>query len=737
MLRKPCLILGLFILLCNLAAAEDAKLAQGYEKFEALDSFVIYNPGHIQEIFGAASSQFGATISVFYKARDKAVEFATMSGTIITNPDGKLLKVSDGSFESSAEAKFKINITGDFWIDASRMPTSTFKIESGVLTYKDYTFVCKRGEGEIVVALTPTSGDLNITGTAMMILTKEYNKLLAKKIIDYNQVANLTDLSGIEILKDQKAGVTMRAGTKPTSKFDEIGVSSKQKLFLQKKLYNAEAYYMIRANSAIVKYKGGEDLYLVSLNKKADSKGIELFVEGGNMEGQGLLELTRGALFVHSANSKERYDKCAGKLPVEDKGYFAAGSCMFLGTEKIMEFKPKITNIKIGAATVPSPLSLILKDPQMSLYTNITIEDFEVSDTKSVISVADSTLPAKRLVFTRDNVLVTKGNWFDFGESFVTYLYDKGSKLYNRFECDVEQKQCYLDGRKVSGFGQQKLIKCKKDDECGEGAKCNEELQRCVRQGECAKSAGIEGLNTGNPAKPLNVVLISDGFETRQEFIDKAKWLFTAPSGGNSEPLSAGFFTVTPLKENKDKFVFYEIFGGAIPFSVLPWSTENYDGPALSYVLDLAKKCTNAEQIIVLSNRRFRSYAEDKNIPGVAFISLPKAEDHGAGLLVVHEFGHAFGKLADEYYQISKTDTGIADPPNCLQTYEEAVRLWGKELADKAKTWEEKGCGNDCDDRCKEYLRPSESSIMKYQTEDSTFNAPSLKEMNRRLGVFG
>ena len=88
--------------------------------------------------------------------------------------------------------------------------------------------------------------------------------------------------------------------------------------------------------------------------------------------------------------------------------------------------------------------------------------------------------------------------------------------------------------------------------------------------------------------------------------------------------------------------------------------------------LALAGKCPQSDFPVVLSKNNFRSFAYFK---GEAYISLGYNPERDWGLVLLHEFGHSFGGLADEYVEAGKGS--FPRPPNCAADQKTAEGWWG------------------------------------------------------------
>jgi len=145
-------------------------------------------------------------------------------------------------------------------------------------------------------------------------------------------------------------------------------------------------------------------------------------------------------------------------------------------------------------------------------------------------------------------------------------------------------------------------------------------------------------------------------------------------------------------------------------------------------VLGYAKKnCAQADQIIFVSKLKFHDHAD--NI--VAWVSFG---DYDSNYLVaIHEFGHSFGDLADEYF-----GSGGVDNPhggNCAGTIAEAKQLWG-DLEGQGNGNMTVGYFKGCS-YVDNNFRPTEDSLMRHsQNKDLTFGLVNERILTKKLDQY-
>lgn len=352
------------------------------------------------------------------------------------------------------------------------------------------------------------------------------------------------------------------------------------------------------------------------------------------------------------------------------------------------------------------------------VVSKLTLTLFNTNDLQSRLIAEKPSLGRNRkMVFTRSNVIVD-GNWVDFGVSFSTSLYNVRDGRYDLLECKIAEQRCYLNGVLVN-LERLQEARCNKDEDCSRGV--------CVSN-RCIEARGCTQIIESQSPDAIDVLFVGEGMASLQEVQQ-----FTV----NLLEKENGFYQTEPFKSNRDKFNIW--IKSSPPTGLGPFGGVNEEQ------IDFTD-CPEAEVRVVMSKKEFRSSGNNF----LCRLSLTIFQDDSRrNRLFLHEFGHCFGRLSDEYHVVS-TSQGNPHPPNCIapnrdKTGEEMARnIWGrligdsraKKLAENAqKEW--KGCGGDCDIRCSEYLRPSENSIMRhYSTTENMageFNEISRLWLERKI----
>ena len=257
-----------------------------------------------------------------------------------------------------------------------------------------------------------------------------------------------------------------------------------------------------------------------------------------------------------------------------------------------------------------------------------------------------------------------------------------------------------------------------------------------------------EILSKGTALNPYVITFISTGFsdisEVRDNFIPSC-----TGSIGNLNPSSAfpditknvpnlGIFSIEPFKSNKDKFIIQYI--NSLNASQNFGCQTNGTGCDYTAIKNRAlSSCPNTNAIFLLKNDGYFGWTTNNgpdpfassNIPLIALgvsSSKERIENEAWGVCA-HEFGHAFGFLADEVggeKNISQTGYNSAKVANCALP-SECQAKFGKNSPCIA------GCGFS-----DSLSRSRQNSIMAGNItasvpDSTTFNEPSLKRLSNLI----
>ncbi|MEK6816108.1 MAG: hypothetical protein AABY09_00720, partial [Nanoarchaeota archaeon] len=263
-------------------------------------------------------------------------------------------------------------------------------------------------------------------------------------------------------------------------------------------------------------------------------------------------------------------------------------------------------------------------------------------------------------------------------------------------------------------------VACGTTNDCKSGQSCTKGV--CVQvPGQC-----IESYRGNTPTLDIHIF----GYGLTEEELDKyARQVFSQ------------MLNVEPFGKYVDVYhVKYNVMSGIAPTS------SNFQMQKLDKFNCFGDQ---ADIVAIVDNRAFRSYA---SFTGTMYLSYKAIN---LEYLFLHEFGHAFGKLGDEYTEpgpVSASDKfkgftqRIFNAPkgiNCGPPREKKSQ-WSKmgftTLADSAQANGWYGCGGQyCKTGiCKSYIRPSYNSIMRdyFKADGKYFNAVSEYVLNKKLRQF-
>ena len=176
----------------------------------------------------------------------------------------------------------------------------------------------------------------------------------------------------------------------------------------------------------------------------------------------------------------------------------------------------------------------------------------------------------------------------------------------------------------------------------------------------------------GDPATSVDLLLLGDGYtaEEHDDFLAKAR------------ELTDILFATSPFKERKDDFNIWALAPAAAQSGVSRPSTNTYRDSPIGATYDSFR---SKRYVLTFDNKKWRRIASSTPYDFVEI--LTNTETYGGGgiyglfstaaansawapYLFVHEFGHHFAGLADEYYTSSVAYEG---PEQIIEPYEPNV----------------------------------------------------------------
>ena len=179
-------------------------------------------------------------------------------------------------------------------------------------------------------------------------------------------------------------------------------------------------------------------------------------------------------------------------------------------------------------------------------------------------------------------------------------------------------------------------------------------------------------VESGDPAEKVDLLLLGDGYtaDEHDEFIAKAKQLADV------------LFSTSPFRERKDDFNVWALAPATSESGVSRPSTNTYRDTAIGTTYDSFR---SERYVLTFDNKSLRRIASSTPYDFIEI--LTNTETYGGGgiyglfstaaansewtpYLFVHEFGHHFAGLADEYYTSSVAYEG---PAEIIEPYEPNV----------------------------------------------------------------
>jgi hypothetical protein len=166
---------------------------------------------------------------------------------------------------------------------------------------------------------------------------------------------------------------------------------------------------------------------------------------------------------------------------------------------------------------------------------------------------------------------------------------------------------------------------------------------------------------SGDPSQKVDLLLLGDGYtaEEQEQFIAKA------------QELTDILFSTSPFKERKDDFNVWALAPAAAESGVSRPSTNTYRDSPIGATYDAFR---SVRYVLTMDNKKMRRVASSAPYDFVEILtntdvyggggiyglfSTAAANSEWAPYVFVHEFGHHFAGLADEYY----TSSVSIEPP--------------------------------------------------------------------------
>jgi len=205
---------------------------------------------------------------------------------------------------------------------------------------------------------------------------------------------------------------------------------------------------------------------------------------------------------------------------------------------------------------------------------------------------------------------------------------------------------------------------CQSDEDCEENEFCDLENNVCVEENICQPVITHAGAQ-------YNVIFLGDDYASDELLEQDIHYIVDAGEDSSRHSL----FTTQPFNEFRESF---NIYMARSPEPLPGVSNGEYTDVNAAAAAELLSSCSVAGHPIILSHKNFRSYAF---FFGRIHMSLTYTARSLWGALLLHEFGHAFAGLADEYVEPTDADTPWANLdrpgwPNCADNEAQAHVWW-------------------------------------------------------------
>lgn len=782
MLKKGILVAVIYLVaLSGIALAEEEAqpcasqaVPSGFECIEGAAGITIFNPDNIRSLFGAEPvKQEDGSLLIKYGSGSRALDFATVLGTIVPE-DEKKLRITGGKLIAPNSNLSNISAPVLF-IDLSELPSFSIEMGEGSLYRKhEYGIICKEGcsmTAKNIINRNPAlcTSVLDVKGDAFITYRSKIAQVRRDPNFNFEEneayVTKIKNLYAIDILPELNLSIT--AKVPEYGYFGKLGISTGDKVALQNKPLlklpdqtSYIPYYLITLSQGRIIPEPATNFAVFVKNAPEEAKYVTI-----SFEGKPAIYLKSGNLIFVS--SEAAFDSCshmaAGNIMKWDNAFFfPRRSCAYVDVASgKVKVKPR------AFTDFDDKIYPLVLDINVASWTSmVDLSQFECyGPVPCKINLQKEGLTDRQIIFTAEDIIVSPPDrsLFDFGISFGAFVIALDGQTYERIFCDINNRECriYRESDINSGgtlwYSERESVRlsprtqrvrlCTDDSECNSGQTCIEHL--CVTKSQCL---AVEGANSGGSGSKLDIVVAIEDMDIAQnlfpeysEGVSDTNAIFQKygrlVAGIESPNSFHGILTMEPFKSNSRKINFWVVGTEQIPI---------LRGNALN-TRDAAKStrtvCPNADYSIILTQQAIGSFnpADSSEV----FVSKEDLISKGYGLAVLHEFGHAFGNLADEY---TASSGRFNNGPNCVQkdsAQSEWAELVGGSAARRALSENQGepwlGCGAYCGRQCSNYVRPSFNSIMrdttfKYmdvaQKEPIRYNDVSEEILKDKLGQY-
>ncbi|MBS3097872.1 hypothetical protein J4209_03715 [Candidatus Woesearchaeota archaeon] len=208
-----------------------------------------------------------------------------------------------------------------------------------------------------------------------------------------------------------------------------------------------------------------------------------------------------------------------------------------------------------------------------------------------------------------------------------------------------------------------------------------------------------------NHQESIDIVFLGYGYSTTESFASDA-----------NDYINNQFLNTEPFKSNKEKINFYRIDD----FTDLGCEIKDWISCSEFKIKQLASQCPNDHIIVLVDRNKIKDMISP--VRSSALSNTIKINTADRKTVLMHEFGHSFASLADEYVDNSYyKEFNEENYPNCDST--------------PCYKWQPltEGCFKGCSTNA--FFRPTKSSIMRSLKENS-YGIVNENEINKRLDVY-
>lgn len=649
----------------------------------------ISNPEQLRTIFEFRQNGT-APVELYSTIRGRELSLGDVSGTIAAEPPLNM-RIRNGAYYLVTE-DISIAVYGDMIITkpAQDKIYPLITLLNGTIEAYQMEFDCSRECNTITI--DANTGDMNLDGNAQ-IITPELEDIGIVKI-------NISNLNFRPNPTISKAPINLSFYVPETeeSKINKITVKGPSNGGYTYIIGTSEVTSRLIIRELISGNVHISDLPNPSNNWIRPSEGNEIILGYAQNE---LATINKGLLLYLNNN---QFNTCKRST---------THNCMYYNPE-INEADILIRNKFI--------MTMSLDNERLS---NIKLGQFNFNDIQSRLILKKASLGNRKIIFKNNDVIVD-GNWVDFGISFSAYIYRESERRFDQLECryngeNPSESKCYLNNMEISlPSSARTAARCRNNAECNSGQTCKDNW--------CIESRGCRLLIESQSRDPalrntIDLLFVGNGMSGIQEVEQETRKLIYGIDS---------LFETEPFKSNENKFNIWVMNTAPLRGIV----EENPNMPLTLIPIEEGVpvgECPEADVTILLSKQKHRSYGAFG--PKICRVSIASAEFQNKRTLI-HEIGHCFGELYDEYYIMIPGKSGIYGIPNCiapkgnkraediaLQEWTRLLRMTITEgnpetkaaaLVERASTYY-RGCGSECDSRCENYLKPSEFSIMNTQ----------------------